>query len=437
MMEHRTLSNCLGWMNHNFSFKPDDRVLQSTPISFDMSIVELFIPLISGAQLVMAEPGAHRDVDALCDLVWLRQITVLQVVPSMLAIIVDGSRLTKLNSLLRVLTAGEALGAELVRRFHSQSRAELINGYGPTETFYSTFWTCRRKDTGQSIPIGRPVGNSQAYVLDRYLQPTPVGVPGDLCFGGTAVARGYLNRPDLTAKRFVPDSFASDAHARMYRTGDRARFLPDGNLEFLGRVDTQVKLRGFRIELGEIEAALARHPEVREAVVLLREDVPGNQRLVAYVVGREEGLAAADLRAWLKGQLPDYMVPAAFVQLPVLPLTPNGKVNRKALPAPETETRELPRELPTTPIESTIAEIWADVLNLTLVGIDDDFFDFGGHSLLAVRLMSRINQSMGVDLNLRQLFETPTVRGLALAALASLVAGTDKDDALHGVGAIE
>jgi hypothetical protein len=259
---------------------------------------------------------------------------------------------------------------------------------------------------------------------------------GEIVVGGAGVARGYLNRAELTAERFLADPFTSDAEARLYRSGDLARFRPSGDLEYLGRIDDQVKLRGFRIELGEIEATLAGHPEVREAVVLLREDVPGDQRLVAYVVAREGDLAAADLRAWLKQQLPLYMVPAVFVPLPALPLTPNGKVNRKALPAPEIEIRELPRELPTTPIESTIAEIWVDVLNLTNVGIDDDFFDVGGHSLLAVQLMSRINQTI-VDLNLRQLFETPTVRDLALAALADLVAGADKVDALDGVGAIE
>jgi hypothetical protein len=258
-------------------------------------------------------------------------------------------------------------------------------------------------------------------------QPVPIGVPGELCLGGEGVARGYLGQPELTAERFVPDPFAPDAHARMYRTGDRTRYLPDGNIEFLGRLDTQVKLRGYRIELGEIEAVLARQPQVHEAVVLLREDTPGEPRLVAYVVPQGEAPTAADLRASLKQSLPDYMLPAAFVFTDALPLTPNGKINRKALPAPEYGSDGVEYRPPHTPIEAAIADIWSELMKLPRVGIDDNFFDLGGHSLLAIQALSRVNDALGTDLTIRQLFDAPTVNGLALAALERLaMAGAER-----------
>ncbi len=319
----------------------------------------------------------------------------------------------ELKSLRIVLTAGETLAAELVRRFQMQSVAELINGYGPTETFYSTFWRCRRHDAAHRIPIGRPVGDAFAYVLDRNLNPTPVGVPGDLYFGGVAVARGYLNRGDLTKERFVADPFSRQENARMYRTGDRARYLADGNLDFLGRADNQVKLRGFRIELGEIEAALQQQSPVREAVVLLREDSPGNPHLVAYVVPRGEMPPVATLRAALKQHLPDYMVPAAFVPLPALPLTPNGKIDRKALPAPDHGVDVVVASRPRDPVEEAIAGIWCELLHLRQIGVDDNFFDLGGHSLLAIQLLSRLTDIFGVELPVRAVFEAPTIAELA------------------------
>jgi len=438
MIEHRSLVNHMLWMQSRFPLDDSDSILQKTPASADAAVWEYFAPLLNGARLVMAEVDAHRSPFDLVNAVVRSGITVLQLAPSMLAAILDGPGFEQCTSLRRVYCGGEPLSSEGVRRFRTQSGAELVNLYGPTEvTIDSTYWVCDERDDGHLTPIGRPINNISAYVLSATHQPVPIGVVGELYLGGCGLARGYWRRVDLSLERFMPNPFGDPTVDRLYRTGDLVRQRAGGALEFIGRSDQQVKIRGYRVELGEIDATLAQHPEVREAVVLLREDVPGNQRLVAYVVAREGGLGATDLRAWLKQQLPLYMVPATFVLLPALPLTPNGKVNRKALPAPETKTRELPHELPTTPIESTIAEIWADVLNLTIVGIDEDFFDLGGHSLLAVRLMSRINQALEVDLNLRQLFETPTVRGLALAALANLVAGTTEDDALHGVGAIE
>ncbi len=260
-------------------------------------------------------------------------------------------------------------------------------------------------------------------------QLVPVGVAGELYIGGDGLARGYLNQPELTAERFVPDPFSTHPGARMYRTGDRVRYLPDGNIEFLGRLDSQVKLRGFRIELGEIEAVLAQQPQVRQAAVLLREDTPGDPRLVAYVVTAEPSAAATDLRTVLKRHLPDYMIPAAFVTLPALPLTPNGKLDRKALPVPEYGSSQLEHRAPRTPIERAIADVWTEVLHPHRLGIDDNFFDLGGHSLLAVQLLSRINRVLDIELTLRQLFETPTVHGLAIAALERLVTSIDHEAA--------
>ncbi len=307
----------------------------------------------------------------------------------------------------------------------------MWNLYGPTE---ATIWSTAHRIRGEEpdVPIGRPLANTRVRILDPHLRPVPVGVPGELFIGGTGVATGYWKRDDLTVERFLSMQFDGEPATRFYRTGDLARLGLDGRVRYLARADNQIKLRGFRIEPGEIEAALARHAQVREAQVLLREDMPGDKRLVAYVVAREAGLAPADLRAFLKRQLPDYMVPAAFVPLPALPLTPNGKVDRKALPVPEYETSAPEHDPPRTPMESAIAKVWAEVLNLQRVGINDNFFELGGHSLLAMQIVSRIKQRTSIDLSLRQLFETPTVSGLALAVLDDLAMATDQDMAPQG-----
>ncbi|MEP7206572.1 MAG: amino acid adenylation domain-containing protein [Casimicrobiaceae bacterium] len=420
-VEHGGLVNYLSWLQQTFPLATDDCVLQSTPTSFDISVLELFWPLTAGASVAIAAPDAHRTPRTLLAFMQRLDVSHFQVVPSMLSALLDEAMLGNVESLKRVFTAGESLGVDLVRRFHAQTPAELVNGYGPTETtVYSTFWRCRRDHAARSIPIGRPVANTTVYVLDARRRLLPVGVPGELYIGGRGVARGYWNRPELTAQRFIPDPFADDRI--VYRTGDRVRWLPDGGLEYLGRLDRQVKLRGFRIELGEVEAALAQLPNVRQAVVHLREDVPGDPRLVAYFVRDGDSPSGDDLRRALERQLPSHMVPAAFIPLVTMPLTPNGKIDHKSLPRPEYESRDVAREAPRTPIEQVIADVWQGVLHLDAVGIDDDFFQSGGHSLLAVQLLSRVNRALDVELSLRQLFEIPTVRGLAMAALEELVA---------------
>jgi hypothetical protein len=290
----------------------------------------------------------------------------------------------------------------------------FFNLYGPTEsTIWASFAECL--PGGGKPLIGRPVANTRLYLLDRHFEPVPVGVAGELFIGGAGVARGYLNQPELTAERFVPDGFSGEAGGRLYRTGDLCRWGEAGELEFLGRLDHQVKVRGFRIELGEVEAALRASAMVQEAVVLAREETPGEKRLVAYVVGSNGALSTTTLREHLKERLPEYMVPSAFVELAALPLTASGKVDRKALPAPEGLRPELESryEAPRTPMEAALAQIWSEVLRVEQVGIHDNFFELGGHSLLVTQLVSRVRDNLGFEIAVHGVFDNPTVAGMA------------------------
>jgi surfactin family lipopeptide synthetase A len=304
------------------------------------------------------------------------------------------------------------------RTFAALPHIDIWNLYGPTETTANA--TVGRIVAEGGISLGRPIVNTEVYILDSHLQPVPVGVSGELHVGGDALARGYLNRPDLTAEKFIPHPFSDEPGAHLYKTGDLARYLPDGNIEFIGRIDHQVKIRGFRIELGEIETVLSQNPAVRETVVMIREDNPEDTSLVAYVVPNQEPLpTASELRSFLKSRLPDYMLPSVFVFLDALPLTPNGKVDRRALPPPDPKRPDLSEGFvaPRTPTEKTIAQIWAQILKLEQVGIHDNFFDLGGHSLLATQVISRMRSTIHADLSLRTLFEKPTVAGLAESVL--------------------
>jgi amino acid adenylation domain-containing protein len=414
MNQHRGVVNRLVWMQAQFGIGADDVVLQKTPFGFDVSVWEFFWPLQQGACLVMARPDGHRDPLYLQEVIEREGVTTLHFVPSMLQPFVETADPARCGSLLRVVCSGEALPPALVERFYDRfaGPVELTNLYGPTEAAVDvSCWTCPRDAAAGVVPIGGPVWNTALYVLDAALRPVPVGVPGELYIGGVQVARGYLDRPGLTADRFVPDPFSAEGGARLYRTGDRARWRVDGAIEYLGRLDFQVKVRGFRIELGEIESALRRSEGVADCVVVAREDVPGEQRLVAYTVGEAE---AEELRAHLRRELPEYMVPSAFVSLDALPLSANGKLDRKALPAPELASAEAKYVAPRTPTEEVLAGIWAEVLRLERVGVHDSFFDLGGHSLLATRVVSRVRDVFAVELPLRALFEGPTVAVLAV-----------------------
>ena len=311
-------------------------------------------------------------------------------------------------SLTTVNLAGEPLRTDLVDALYAHGVQRVIDLYGPSEdTTYSTY-TLRR--AGARATIGRPIANTQAYVLDARMLPVPAGVPGELYLAGRGLARGYLGRPSLTAEKFIADPFGAEAGGRMYRTGDRVRWNADGTLEYLGRFDHQVKVRGYRIELGEIDTTLRKHPAVRDCAVIVREDAPGDKRLVAYIAGEAEVDA---LKAHLRQSVPEYLVPSAFMMMERLPLTPNGKLDRKALPAPEPAVAESAYVAPRTPVEEALTEIWADVLGVDRVGVHDDFFDLGGHSLMATRLVWRILETLQGEVDLVSLFETPTIAGIA------------------------
>ncbi|QXH44671.1 amino acid adenylation domain-containing protein [Pseudomonas xanthosomatis] len=416
MNEHRGVVNRLLWTQQQYQLGADDVVLQKTPFSFDVSVWEFFWPLQTGACLVMARPGGHKDPAYLRDVIAQQQVTTLHFVPSMLdAFLAHGD--AERAAMKRVLCSGEALPGSLVRRFKAQlAGVELHNLYGPTEAAVDvSAWHCAEplEQTPDNTPIGKPVANTQLYVLDAYGQPTPQGVAGELYIGGVQVARGYLNCAELSAERFIDDTFTPGG--RLYRTGDLARYLPDGNLEYLGRNDDQVKLRGLRIELGEIQACLTRIDGIQEAAVLAPE-LQGERRLVAYYTGNAQAVEV--LRDELLRHLPEFMVPALFVHLQALPLSPNGKLDRKALPVPGAEAlTSRPYEAPQGATEQLLAEVWAELLGLERVGRHDNFFELGGHSLLALTLLARL-RSRGLQVDIHVLFAEPSLSALA-ATVAS------------------
>jgi acyl-CoA synthetase (AMP-forming)/AMP-acid ligase II/acyl carrier protein len=393
-------------------------VLLFAPLHFDASVLDVFTALANGGTLVVAPREETLPGEELTALLARKRITHAKFTPSALA----ATPWAELPELGVVILGGEVCSAELVARWAPGRR--FFNGWGPTEVSVRST-AVQATDGTRPPPIGRPLGNVTHYVLDPAGWPVPVGVPGEIYVGGAGVTRGYLGRPALTAERYVPDPFAKRPGARMYRTGDKVRWRGDGMLDFVARMDGQVKVRGFRIELGEIEAVLRRHERVAGCVVLVREDAPGEQRLVAYVVGSVE---AAELRAHLRESLPEYMVPQAFVFLDALPLTSNGKLDRKALPAPEYAADADRYVAPRTPVEEVLAEIWAEVLRLERVGVEESFFELGGHSLLATRVVSRVREVFSVELPLRALFEGPTVAELAERVETLALAGVEEEE---------
>ncbi|MBC3304370.1 non-ribosomal peptide synthetase [Pseudomonas sp. SWRI18] len=399
---HAALAERLQWMQATYQLNETDVLLQKAPISFDVSVWECFWPLITGCRLVLAGPGEHRDPHRIAQLVQQHGVTTLHFVPPLLQLFVDEPLAAECTSLRRLFSGGEALPAELRNRVLAQLPAvQLHNRYGPTETAINvTHWHCRAED-GERSPIGRPLGNVICRVLDEQLNPVPLGVPGELCIGGIGLARGYLGRAGLTAERFVADH----AGARLYRTGDRARWSADGVLEYLGRLDQQVKLRGFRVEPQEIEARLLALDGIGQAVVLVRDG-----QLIGYFTAHGE-LDEQQVKTTLAAELPEYMVPALLMRLDSMPLSPSGKLDRRALPEPVWQTRE--HVEPETPLQQQIAAIWREVLGLPRVGLHDDFFALGGHSLLATQIISRTRQACDVELPLRTLFEASELGAFA------------------------
>jgi len=420
MNTHRGIVNRLLWMQERYGLAPADRVLQKTPVSFDVSVWELFWPLLAGARLVLARPGHQGDSAYLVETIAAFGITTLHFVPSMLQVFAAAPGVERCGSLARVIASGEALPRDLQDRFLARSGASLHNLYGPTEAAVDvTYWACERGPR-RTVPIGRPVANTAIHLLDRALRPVPVGVTGELFIGGVQVGRGYWQRPELTAERFVPDPFSPVPGARLYRTGDLARCAPDATVEYLGRLDHQVKIRGFRVELGEIEAALADLPGVREAVVLPLAAVPaggaaGDRRLVAYVAPAD--LSPAALRAALLARLPEPMVPGAFLRLDRLPLSPNGKADRQALarlkPEPEAGGIGRGQAAPRTALERYLAGLWQEAVGAERAGIDDSFFALGGSSISGAILVNRLQEKLGEIVHVVAIFDHPTVAGFA------------------------
>ncbi|MBW4490246.1 MAG: amino acid adenylation domain-containing protein [Trichocoleus desertorum ATA4-8-CV12] len=421
---HRALANFLHSMRQEPGLTAADVLLSVTTICFDIAALEIYLPLITGARVVLARREMAMDAQQLSQLIERSGATVMQATPATWRLLLAAG--WQGNPHLKILCGGEALSRELADQLLARSQS-LWNMYGPTET---TIWSMVERVEPGSDPVrlGRAIANTQIYLLNQDLRPVPIGVPGELHIGGMGLARGYLNRPELTNERFIPNPLTPHSTLRerfqrtlftphsslLYKTGDLVRYLPDGTIEFLGRIDHQVKLRGFRIELGEIEAVLGQHPNVREQVVVLRQEAGENGQLVAYVVPQPDTkLDSAQLRDWLKVKLPEYMVPGSFVTLDALPLTPNGKIDRKQLPAPDWTELTKAFVAPRNPSEEKLAELWAQVLGVSPIGIHDNFFELGGHSLLATQVMSRIREAFEVELPLRCLFESPTVADLA------------------------
>ncbi|KVW21671.1 non-ribosomal peptide synthetase [Burkholderia ubonensis] len=409
---HRAVTNRILWMQHAYALGADDAVLQKTPFSFDVSVWEFFWPLVTGARLVFARPGGQRETDYLVDLIAREGITTVHFVPSMLRAFLDHPDLdAHCASLRRVVCSGEALPYDLQQRFFERLDARLYNLYGPTEAAVDvTAWECRRDDPHRNVPIGRPIANTRVYIVDAQMQPVPVGVAGELLIGGTPVGRGYHGEPELSAAKFIADPFSADPHARLYRTGDLARYRADGNIEFLGRIDHQVKLRGLRIELGEIEATLASHPWVDAAVVALR-GVDDGARLVAWLLSSHpEAELIEAVRGHLQQRLPDYMVPSAFVVLTAFAHLPNGKLDRASLPEPGDGVDHVE---PGNALEAQLAAIWQEVLGKNRISMTANFFELGGNSLSATKVAARIRRDLQVKLEIRSLFSHPTISSLA------------------------
>jgi len=419
MVEHRAIGNTIWWHRQVLTVRPDDRLLLVVPYFFDASICLIFPALAAGARLILAEPGEERDPSRLVQRVERDGVTILPVLPRVLQLMLEGPLREAGRKLRWVCCGGEVMPPELPGRVFDVLDVELYNLYGPTEAAVdATYWTCRRGDNRPIVPIGRPIANVQVYVLDQHRQPLPVGVPGELYVGGVGLARGYLNDPQLTAERFIPDPFSDVPGARLYRTGDRCRWLPDGAVGFLGRLDQQVKVRGYRIEVGEIEAVLQSHPGVHEAAVTVHSDGAGGERLVAYVsVLPEESSSTADaeqLRRHLQERLPEYMVPSAFVLMPELPHTPSGKLDRAALPAPPASQRPTaqPYVAPRTPLEEFLAGLCRDVLRIERIGVLDNFFELGGNSIQAAVLINRLQEKLGEPIYTVAVFDSPTLADL-------------------------
>ncbi|OHY35864.1 non-ribosomal peptide synthetase [Cylindrospermopsis raciborskii CS-508] len=422
MISHSAICNHMLWMQKTFSFGEREKVLQKTPFSFDASVWEFYAPLLTGGQLIIAEKDGHKDVSYLLKLICEQQVTVLQMVPSLLQMFLEYGEIENCHSLTHIFCGGEALPVAMVENLLSKLNVNFHNLYGPTEACIDATFLSFTKENNHYIkqnmlPIGRPIANTQTYVLDAHLQPVPIGVPGELYIGGMGLARGYCQLPQLTRDKFIAHPFSDNPDSRLYKTGDLVRYLPDGNIEFIGRIDHQVKIRGFRIELGEIEAVLTQHPNVLNAVVVISGDSSATNSLIAYCLSTEKQFTSSGvLRDFLKEKLPDYMIPNSFIVLDHLPMTPNGKIDRKLLAGLNINRNFDAHQhvSPRTLLEYKLVEIWEEILQVSPISVTENFFDLGGHSLLAIRLIAAIEQKLKCNLPVVSLFREGTIEKIAL-----------------------
>lgn len=437
-VDHRAIANRLKWMQRAHRLSQSDRVLQKSPFTFDVSVWELFWPLLTGATLVMARPGGHRDGGYLVDAIRRHQVTTLHFVPSMLGAFLQTRRVDACRTLRRVFCSGEALSAELEHEFFERLEVPLHNLYGPTEAAVDvTAWPCGRDDA--VVPIGRPIDNTQVYVLDEHMQLMPVGVRGELHIGGVQLARGYLRRPDLTAERFVPDALGDGSGERLYRTGDAVSYAADGNIVFIGRLDRQVKWNGVRVELGEIEAELERHSSVQQAIVEIRPGAAQTLQLVAHVLQHTgSALHAGELKRFLNLRLPEVLLPTTIAVRDRFPLLPSGKVDRATLgqmlgDRDGSEEEAAKPVSPQTELQRRILDVWRELFGTSRIGIDDNFFALGGHSMLAVQFVNTLYKEYGIDIPVSLLFEVPTIAGLSEAVETAIwAAGSQRSETSGG-----
>ncbi len=414
---HGGILNRILWMQETFHLSEIDKILQTAPYTFDVSVGEFFWPLLTGATLVVAEPNAHKDPVYIANIIQSHKITIIQFVPAMLELFLSDIDKDKCRSLRYIICGGETLTKTLHDHFFSILSTELYNSYGPTEAAIAvTYFRCDKNRPIETVgvSIGRPIANTKIYILNSHLDLLPEGVPGELYIGGVQVGLGYHNQPKLTKEKFIPNPFDSAHDSRLYRTGDLAKWQPDGNIEFLGRIDHQVKIRGFRIELGEIESTLSEHPSIRQAIVLARKNKEKNQFLSGYIVFEERRpLGIFEIRSYLEQFLPDYMIPANFIYLEKFPLTPNGKIDRKRLLEINNVEMGLDYQAPQTNLQRRLCEIWKNILPANRIGVNDNFFVLGGHSLLVPELIRQISDEIGVKISFASMYENMTIAELA------------------------
>ncbi|RHC79098.1 non-ribosomal peptide synthetase [Parabacteroides merdae] len=419
LIEHKALMNRIDWMQRSFPINENDTILQKTTFTFDVSVWELFWWSMYGAKVALLKPGEEKEPESIINAIEFYKITTIHFVPSMYNVFLNHVNTIKsyykIKSLKQIFSSGEALTGIHVANSETilkENNTTLINLYGPTEaTIDVSYYICNISD--RLIPIGKPISNTQFYVVDKQCKPVPLGVPGELCIAGEGLARGYLNRPQLTAEKFIKNPFCDKANSRLYKTGDLVKYLPDGNIEFLGRIDNQVKIRGFRVELGEIELAISKLKTIKDCIVITKDDTYGLKRLIAYIIPQND-FNVKETREELSKILPDYMIPSLFVTLDQFPLTPNGKIDRKALPEAEFNVEKTHKYVaPETTIEQKLANIWQEVLGIEKIGVFDNFFELGGHSLLAIQIISKIKSTLNKEIPLKTLFETPTIKQLS------------------------